>query len=88
MLQIQPNAKRNEVIGCFGDLLKIRLHAQPIDGKANEALIAYLADALDVSKRAVSIAHGHSAKRKTVEIKECSLTVDAVRQALLASSEG
>jgi uncharacterized protein YggU (UPF0235/DUF167 family) len=42
-LQIQPGAKRSEVTGCVGELLKIRLHAEPVDGKANDALIAYLA---------------------------------------------
>ena len=85
-LQIQPNAKKSGVAGYFGDLLKIRLHAQPIDGKANEALISYLADALEVPKRAVSITHGHTAKRKTVEIRGDHLTVDTVRLVLLGSS--
>lgn len=82
-LQIQPNAKRSGVAGCYGDLLKIRLHAQPVEGKANEALIAYLSEALDVPKSAVSITHGHAAKRKIVEIKASDLTVDMVRQKLL-----
>lgn len=82
-LQIQPNAKRSGVAGCFADLLKIRLHAQPIEGKANDALISYLSDVLDVPKNAVSIARGHTAKRKIVEIKDDHLTVEVVVQKLL-----
>lgn len=82
-LQIQPNAKRSGVAGCYGDLLKIRLHAQPIEGKANEALIAYLSEVLNVPKSGISITHGHAAKRKIVEIMASDLTVDMVRQELL-----
>ncbi len=88
MLQIQPNARKSEVIGCFGDALKIRLHAQPIDGKANDVLITYLSDVLDIPKRAVSIMHGHAAKRKVVDIKDSCLTIDSVRQILLSSIAG
>jgi uncharacterized protein (TIGR00251 family) len=85
-LHIQPNAKRSGVAGCFGDLLKIRLHAPPVDGKANEALISYLADMLDVPKNAVTITHGHTGKRKIIEITTGHLTADMVRQRLLAST--
>ena len=83
-LQIQANAKKSGVAGCIGDLLKIRLHAPPIDGKANEALISYLADILDVPKSTVTITHGHTGKRKIIEIRTRHLTVDMVRQKLLA----
>ena len=82
-LQIQPNAKRTEVAGCYGDLVKIRLHAPPVEGKANDALISYLADVLGTPKSAVTIKHGHAAKRKIVEISGSRLTVDLVRQRLL-----
>lgn len=70
--------------GCIGDLLKIRLHAQPIDGKANEALISYLADMLGVPKSTVAITHGSTGKRKIIDIKSTHLTIDMVRQKLLA----
>ncbi|OGB20856.1 MAG: hypothetical protein A3I66_19855 [Burkholderiales bacterium RIFCSPLOWO2_02_FULL_57_36] len=85
-LQIQPNAKKSGVVGCYADLLKIRLHAQPIEGKANEALISYLADVLDVPKNAVNITRGHTTKRKIVEVRDSHLTVDMVRQVLLGSN--
>lgn len=81
-VQITPNAKKSEVIGVLDDVLKIRLHAQPIDGKANEALVRYLAEALALPRSAVDITHGHTAKRKTIDIKATGLTVDAVKQML------
>lgn len=83
MVQIMPNAKKSEVIGVLDDALKIRLHAQPIEGKANEALVRYLADALGVPKSAVTITHGHTSKRKMIEITASQLTPESVRSALL-----
>ena len=45
-LHIQPGAKKTEFAGLHGDALKIRLAAPPVDGKANEALIKFVADTL------------------------------------------
>jgi uncharacterized protein len=84
-VQITPNAKKTEVIGLLEDVLKIRLHAQPIEGKANEALIRYLADTLDVPKSAVSITHGQTSKRKTIEIASSRLSVEEVKRVLAPS---
>lgn len=84
-VQITPNAKKSEVIGVLEDVLKIRLQAQPIEGKANEALTRYLADMLHVPKSAVSITHGHTSKRKIIEISSSTLTEDHVRQTLCPS---
>lgn len=82
-VQITPNAKKSEVIGVHEDALKIKLHAQPIEGKANEALVRFLADKLDVSKSAVSITHGHTSKRKMIEVVAAAMTVDRAKAALL-----
>lgn len=54
-LHIQPGAKKTEVAGEHGDALKIRLAAPPVDGKANAALIAFVADRLGLAKSAVSL---------------------------------
>ncbi|MFC5476434.1 DUF167 domain-containing protein [Paraherbaspirillum soli] len=83
-LQVMPNAKKSQVIGPFDDVLKVRLQAQPIEGKANEALIRYLAESLDVPRSAVSITHGHTSKRKMVEVHAPHLTAETVQQVLLA----
>lgn len=82
-VQVVPNAKKSEVAGLLDDALKIRLQAQPIEGQANEALIRYLSDLLEIPKSAVVITRGHTGKRKTVELHAADLTVDAVRLALL-----
>lgn len=87
-LQIQPSAKRSEVAGCIGDLLKIRLQAEPVDGKANDALIAYLAGILSVPKSAIKFARGHASKRKIIEIKAEHVSIDRVTQTLLAAIAG
>jgi uncharacterized protein (TIGR00251 family) len=82
-VRITPNAKKNEVLGIAEDALKIKLHAQPIEGKANEALIAFIADKLRLPRRAVQITHGHTSKLKLLEIQGEGLTVETVKQTLL-----
>jgi uncharacterized protein (TIGR00251 family) len=77
-VQITPNAKKSEIIGVLDDALKIKLQAQPIEGKANEALVRFLADLLNVPKSSVTITHGHTGRRKTIEITAGGLTVEGV----------
>lgn len=67
-LHIQPGAKRTECAGLHGEALKIRLAAPPVDGKANEALIAYLAKTLGVAKSQVELVSGQSSRAKRVRI--------------------
>jgi uncharacterized protein (TIGR00251 family) len=81
-VQITPNAKKTEVIGVLDDALKLKLQAQPIEGKANEALVKFLAAALSVPKGAVTITHGHTNKRKLIEIRSAALTVEDVERLL------
>ena len=82
-VQITPNARKTEVIGVLDDALKIKLQAQPIEGQANEALIKFLAKALSVPRSAVTITHGHTSKRKLVEVAG-ELAPPAVEARLLA----
>ena len=67
-LHIQPGAKKTEVAGVHGDALKIRLAAPPVDGKANAALIAFVADRLGLVKSAVSLKSGQTSRRKVLEV--------------------
>ncbi len=67
-LHIQPGAKKTEISGLHGDALKIRLAAPPVDGKANAALIDFVANFLKIPKSRVDIKSGHSARRKVLEI--------------------
>ena len=66
IVQVVPRASRNEVAGIHGDALRIRLQAPPVEGAANAALIAFLADTLGIRQRQVEILSGHSSRRKTV----------------------
>ena len=68
-LHVQPGAARTEVVGTHGDALKIRLAAPPVDGRANDALRRYLADAFGVALRAVIIERGESSRRKVVRVE-------------------
>jgi uncharacterized protein (TIGR00251 family) len=65
-LHIQPGAKKTEVAGAHGEALKIRLNAPPVDGKANDCLIAYLADLLGLPKSRVVLESGLSSRSKRV----------------------
>lgn len=68
-LHIQPGAKKTEFAGLHGDALKIRLAAPPVDGKANEALLKFVAETLGMAKTAVSLKSGHTSRRKVLEVK-------------------
>lgn len=67
-LHIQPGAKKTEFAGLHGDALKIRLAAPPVDGKANEALVKFVAEVLGLPKSAVSLKSGQTSRRKVLEV--------------------
>jgi len=67
--QLQPRAKRDEIVGEHGGAVKIRVQAPPADGAANKALIALLAKRFRVSKSRVTIEHGRTARHKRVRIR-------------------
>jgi len=87
-VHILPNDKKSEVVGVLDDALKIRLQAQPIEGKANEALIRYLAGLLDIPRNTITITHGQTARRKTLKLDAPGLTLDALTRALLSRPDG
>ncbi len=67
-VQVSPNARKSEIASIDGEVLRIRLQAQPVDGKANEALIQFLAKKLRIPRKQISITHGLANKRKLLEI--------------------
>jgi uncharacterized protein len=71
-IRVIPRAARNAVGGRRGDALVIRLAAPPVDGAANEALVAYLADLFDQPRRNVTIVSGQTSRDKRVEIQGLS----------------
>ena len=64
-IRISPNAKKNEII-TDGEIVKIKITAQPIDGKANKALIEYLSKNFKIPKSSIKIIIGDTSKDKTV----------------------
>ena len=67
-VQISPNASKNSLEGFRGDILRIKIAAPPVEGKANKELVAYLSNVLDVSKSSVRIVKGHTLRNKVIAI--------------------
>ncbi|HEU0188288.1 MAG TPA: DUF167 domain-containing protein [Gallionellaceae bacterium] len=68
-LHVQPGAKRTAVAGLHGEALKIRLAAPPIEGRANEALLRFIADFFRVPLRNVELKQGEQSRHKRVEVR-------------------
>lgn len=67
-LQVQPGAARTEVAGLHDGRLKLRLGARAVDGRANAALVEFIAARLGAAKRDVTIEAGASSRRKRVQV--------------------
>ena len=68
-IRVVPRASRSESAGFQDDALKLRITAPPVEGKANEACIALLAELLGVKKGRVAIIAGHASRTKTVAVE-------------------
>lgn len=77
-VKIHPRAKKNAVTGKVGDALKVSLTAPPVDGKANEACIEFLAKLLKAPRSSVTIASGQN--RRTKIIRVVGLSPDEIRK--------
>ena len=64
-IKISPNAKKNEIIKTDNEV-KIKITAQPIDGKANKCLIEYLSKTFKIPKTSIQIVKGETSKEKTI----------------------
>lgn len=64
-IRISPNAKKNEIIRD-GEIIKIKIATQPIDGKANKALIEFLSKNFKIPKTSIKILKGETSKEKTI----------------------
>jgi uncharacterized protein (TIGR00251 family) len=76
-VRVHPGARKNGVTGVHADAVKIALTAPPIDGKANEALIAFLAEALQLPRARIALVAGITSRAKTVRITGKSAAVVA-----------
>jgi hypothetical protein len=68
-LRVQPRASRSGLDGLHGGRLKVRLQAPPVDGRANDALVALLAEALGVPRSRVVIEQGLTGRDKRVRVR-------------------
>ncbi|MBR3902251.1 MAG: DUF167 domain-containing protein [Akkermansia sp.] len=75
-LKVTPGARKNEILGWeddypqVGRVLKVKIAAPPVEGKANKEIILFLAKALGVSKSSIEVVHGSSGRIKLVEIPD------------------
>jgi len=68
-LRIQPGAQRTGVAGLLGERLKLRIAAPPVDGKANEQLLAFLAEEFGVPRSQVELVSGETSRDKRVVVR-------------------
>lgn len=67
-VRVQPRGSSSRVVGLWGDALKVQVTAPPVEGAANEAVIAVLSEWLEVPRRVITIVRGDSGRDKVVEI--------------------
>ena len=76
-IHVMPNAPQTKIDGLYGEdgqqALRLRLHAPPIDGKANDALVKWLAKTLGIAQRHITLARGQTSRRKQIRIEACAL---------------
>jgi len=67
-----PGSSRTEIVGTYGNALKIKLKASPVDGAANKELVNFLAKKLKISKSNIKIISGLKQKRKVLSLSNCN----------------
>ncbi len=77
-VEAKPNARKNEFSIVNENTIKVRIKAQPVDGKANEAIIEYLSEIFQVSKSKIALLKGATSKFKRFEIAVDESAVYAV----------
>jgi len=77
-VKVHPRARQNAINGEIGDALKLSLTAPPIEGRANEACIEFLAKLLKLPRSSVTIASGHNSRRKVIRV--VGLSAEEVRR--------
>jgi uncharacterized protein (TIGR00251 family) len=77
-IKVQPGAARNLVLGFSDNVLRVRVTAPPEGGKANQAVILLLANALNLAKGRINIVRGHTSRTKLVSVD--SLILEEIRR--------
>lgn len=84
-VRVQPRASREAVEGVHGDAIRVRVQAPPVEGAANEAVCALIAQTLGIAKGRVRVVAGGGARTKTLEIE--GLPAEVIRSRLAAAGE-
>jgi uncharacterized protein (TIGR00251 family) len=74
-VKVQPRARKNAITGVVGDMVKLALTAPPVDGRANHAVIEFLAGFFEIPRASVTIASGETSRKKVVRIAGLSKQV-------------
>jgi uncharacterized protein len=82
-VHVVPNAKIDKVVGEQAGAIKIKLRAPALEGRANSALISFLADELNISKRAIVLERGQRSRHKVIRI--IGLSEEDVRRRLVGT---
>lgn len=67
-LWVQPNAKKSEFDGFYGESLKLKLNAPPVDGKANKECLRFMAGILFINRSSLEIISGQGSRHKIVRV--------------------
>jgi uncharacterized protein (TIGR00251 family) len=71
-VKVHPRARKNAITGELGTALKLSLTSPPVDGRANEACIEFLANLLKVPRSSVTIASGQTSRQKVIRVSRLS----------------
>ena len=85
-LKVVPGSSRDEVVGWLGDSLKVKVKAPPEKGRANEAVVALLADRLGIDPSSIAVVSGHGSPAKIVAVD--GMDDEAIRQAFPREKPG
>jgi len=67
-IYLQPKSSKNEIVGPYRDGIKVKLTAPPIEGKANEALVKFLAKEFKIPPSSIEILKGHHCREKIIRV--------------------
>jgi uncharacterized protein len=79
-VRVQPRARKNAIVGELGDALKLALTAPPVEGRANETCLEFLAEFLKVPRSSITIAAGETSRNKVIRI--FGMSADELRRRL------
>ena len=84
-VRVYPNADRNEIVSFINGVLRVRISAPPVKGKANIELTGFLSRSLGISKDSISIIKGHTNRNKLVIVN--GLSQDSISKLLLQDKD-